>query len=95
MLLYPKLLNPEHSLCYIIIKFPEPIINNLRFPGGSDGKESFYNVGDVGSIPGLGRSPGGGHGNPHGQRSLAIPMDREAWRATVHGVTESWTRLRD
>ena len=80
MLLYPKLLNPEHSLCYIIIKFPEPIINNLRFPGGSDGKESFYNVGDVGSIPGLGRSLGGGNDyplqysyleNPHGQRSLA------------------------
>ena len=50
------------------------------FPGGSDGKESTYNVGDLGLIPGLGRSPGGGHGNPlqysclenpHGQRSLA------------------------
>ena len=34
------------------------------FPGGSDGKESSCNVGDMGSIPGLGRSPGGGHGNP-------------------------------
>ena len=50
------------------------------FPGGSDGKESAYNVGDLALIPGLGRSPGGGHGNPlqyscldspHGQRSLA------------------------
>ena len=50
------------------------------FPGGSDGKESTFNVGDLCSIPGLGRSPGGGHGNPlkyscledpHGQRSLA------------------------
>ena len=52
----------------------------MGFPGGSDGKESTYNVGDLGLIPGLGRSPGGGHGNPlqysclenpHGQRSLA------------------------
>ena len=52
----------------------------LGFPGGSDGKESACNVGDLGSIPGLGRSPGEGHGNPlqdsglenpHGQRSLA------------------------
>ena len=50
------------------------------FPGGSDGKEPAFNMGDLGSIPGLGRSPGGGHGNPlqysclenpHGQRSLA------------------------
>ena len=49
------------------------------FPGGSDGKESTCSVGDLGSVPGLGRSPGGGHGNPkqdsclenpHGQRSL-------------------------
>ena len=64
MLLYAKLLNPAHSLCYIIIKFPKPIINNLGFPGGSDGKESFCNVGDLVSIPGLGRSPGEGKGYP-------------------------------
>ena len=44
----------------------------LGFPGGSDGKESVCNVGDLSSIPGLGRSPGGEHVNPfHGQRSLA------------------------
>ena len=52
----------------------------MGFPGGSDGKESTCNVGDLGSIPRLGRSPGGGHGNPlqysclenpHGQRNLA------------------------
>ena len=80
MLLYPKLLNLEHSLCYIVIEFPKSVINNLRFPGGSDGKESFCNVGDVGSIPGLGRSLGEGNDyplqysyleNPRGQRSLA------------------------
>ena len=52
------------------------------------------NAGDVrtaGSIPGLGRSPGGGHGNPFQYSCLENPMDREAWRATVHGVTESRT----
>ena len=52
------------------------------------------NAGDVrtaGSIPGLGRSPGGGHGNPLQYSCLENPMDREAWRATVHGVTESRT----
>ena len=42
---------------------------------------------DVVSIPGLGRSPGGGHGNPLQYSCLKNPMDREAWRATVHGVT--------
>ena len=43
-------------------RLPTPVF--LGFPGGSDGKESACNVGDLGSIPGLGRSPGGGHGNP-------------------------------
>ena len=46
-------------------------------------------VRDAGSIPGLGRSPGGGHGNPLQYFCLENPMDRGAWRATVHGVTES------
>ena len=58
------------------------------FPGGSDGKESSCNVGDMGSIPGLGRSPGGGHGNPLQYSCLENPMDRAAWWATVHGVTK-------
>ena len=69
-----------------------PTLVFLGFPGGSDGKEFTCNT-DLGSIPGLGRSPGGGHGNPlqysfienpHGQKSLA-----------VHGVAKSWTRLSD
>ena len=46
---------------------------------------------DVDSIPGLGRSPGGGHGNPLQYSFLENLMDREAWRATVHGATKSWT----
>ena len=53
------------------------------------------NARDPGSIPGLGRSPGGGHGNPHQYSCLQNPMDRGAWWATVHGVTKSQTRLSD
>ena len=61
------------------------------FSGGSDGKESACNVGDLGSIPGLERSPGGGHGNPFQYSCPENPMDRGAWRAAVPGVTKSWT----
>ena len=60
----------------------------LGFPCGSDGKESICNVGDLGSIPRLGRSPGGGHGDPLQYSFLENPMDRGAWRAAVHGVTK-------
>ena len=63
-------------------------------PCGSAGKESACNAGELGSIPGLGRSPGEGHGNPLQYLVWRIPLDREAWRAT-HGVTKSWTRLSD
>ena len=49
---------------------------------------------DAGSIPGLGRSPGGENGNPLQYSCLESPMDREAWRATVHGVAKSQTRLK-
>ena len=59
-------------------------------PGGSDGKESAYNAGDPGSIPGLGRSPQAGNGNPLQYSCLKNPMDRGAWWATVHGVAKSW-----
>ena len=58
------------------------------FPGGSDGKESACNAGDLNSIPGLGRSPGGGHGNPLQYSCLEKPMDRGTWQATVHGVAK-------
>ena len=49
------------------------------FPGGSDGKASVYNGGDPGSVPGLGRSPGKGNGNPLQDYCLENPMDRGAW----------------
>ena len=58
-------------------------------PGGLDGKASAYNAGDLGSIPGLGRSPGQGDGNPLQYTCLENPMDRRACRATVHRVTVS------
>ena len=59
--------------------------NHLGFPGGSDGKESTCNAGDLGLIPGLGRSPGGGNGNALQYSCLENPMDRGAWRGIVHG----------
>ena len=62
---------------------------------GSEGKEAVCDVGDPGSIPGLGRSPGEGNGNPLQYSCLEIPMDRGAWQATVHGVAKSRTRLSD
>ena len=63
----------------------------MDFPGGSDGKESACNVEDLGSVLELGKSPGEGHGNPLQYSCLENPMDRRAWRATLHGVTQSRT----
>ena len=63
------------------------------FPGSSDGKEPACNVGDLGSIPGLGRSPREGNGNPLQYSCLENSMGRGAWRATVHGIAKSWTQL--
>ena len=65
------------------------------FPGGSDGKASAYNVGDPGSIPGSGRSPGEGNGNPLQYTCLENLMDEGTWQTKVHGVAESRTRLSD
>ena len=70
-------------------------LGSTAFPGGSDGKASVYNVGDLGSIPGSGRCAGEGNGNPLQYYCLENPMDRGAWWATVHGVTKIWTRLSD
>ena len=63
------------------------------FPGGSAGKESASDEGDLGLIPRSGRSPGEGNGNPLQYSCPENPMDRGAWRATVHGVTKSPTSL--
>ena len=70
-------------------------VQSRGFPGGSEVKASASRAGDPGSNPGSGRSPGEGNGNPLQYSCLENPMDGGAWWATVHGVTKSWTRLRD
>ena len=70
-------------------RLPTPVF--LDFPGGSAGKESTCNAGDLGSIPGLGKFPGGGKGYPLQYSGLENPTDGGAWQATVHGVAKSWT----
>ena len=69
--------------------------STLSVPGGSDSKASAYKARDPGSIPGLGRSPGEGNGNPLQYSCLENPKDGGAWEATVHGVTKSRTWLSD
>ena len=68
---------------------------SFGFPGVSAGKESARSAGDLGSIPGLGGSPGEGNGYPLQYCGLEKSMDRGALRATVHGVTKRRTRLSD
>ena len=63
------------------------------FPGGSNGKEPACNVGDLGSVPERGRSPGEGHDNPLQYFRLENPRDRGAWWTTIHGATKSRTWL--
>ena len=60
----------------------------MGFPGGSAGKESACNVQDLGSVPGLGRSPGEGNSNTLQFSWLGNPMDRGTWRATICGVAK-------
>ena len=71
------------------------ILVSVVVPGGLDNKEPACNAGDLGSIPGLGRAPGEGNGNPLQYSCLENSMDGGAWQATVHGVAKSQTRLRD
>ena len=78
-------------------EFIKDYIVLLGFRGGASVKNPPANAGDirdVGLIPGLGRSPGGGDDNPLQHSCLENPMDRGAWWATVHGVAKSWTRLK-
>ena len=65
----------------------------MGFTGGSVGKESACSRGDLGMIPGLGRSSGRGNDNPLQCSCLENPMDRGAWQATVHGVEKTQTQL--
>ena len=88
----------QGNFWFISAKMSLPSIN-VRLPGGSVEKNLPANAGgagatgDVGSIPGWGRSPGGGNGNPLQYSYLENPMERGAWWATAHGVTKSWTPI--
>ena len=79
-------------VCYYSINWF--ILTNTGFlvaSHGSDGKETACNAGDLGSIPGVGRSPGEGNGNLLQYSCLENSMDTGAWQVTTHGVTKSWT----
>ena len=67
----------------------------MGFPGGSDDKESTCNAGDLGSIPVVEDPLEEDIGTHSSILAWSIPMDREAWRAIVHGIANCWTRLRD
>ena len=71
------------------------LLFKVRFTGGSEVKASASNAGDLGSIPGSGRSSGEGNGNPLQYSCLESPLDGGAWKAIVHGVAKSRTRLSD
>ena len=100
-------LSLEPELLYCLVYFTTLFTNQMQlsikwlgFPGSSARKESTCNAGvtgvsgDVGSNPGLERSPGGERGNPLEYSCLENPMDREAWQAIVHRVAKSWTWLK-
>ena len=89
MIMYPVYSSISRVTIYCFL------IHDKGFPGDSDSKESACNAGDSSSIPGLGRSPGEGNGNPLQYSGLENPKDRGAWRDTVHGVTKSRTHLSD
>ena len=80
---------------YTLLSYLYSLFHPSGFPGGSEVKASACNVGDLGLIPGSGRSPGEGNGNSLQYSCLENPMDRGAWWATVHGVAKSQTRLSD
>ena len=82
----------------ILIQFPLAAFYSREsvyqlYAGGLDGKESACNVGDMGLITGLGKSPGEGNANPIQYSCLENPMDRGAWQATVHRIAGSQTRV--
>ena len=83
------------SYCFRILRISNKHLVRTSFPGGSEVKASAWDAGDPGSIPGLGRSPGEGNGNPLLYPCLENLMDGGAWWAIVHGVTKSWARLSD
>ena len=91
--LYGGKVSPGLHSCF---KTPNwEILDWQALPGGSEVKASAWKVEDLGSIPGSGRSPGEGNGNPLQYSCLENPMERGSLWATVHGVVKSWTRPTD
>ena len=88
---YYRILNSR--VPWIIFFFYVLPLDIQGFPGSSNSKESACNVGDLSSIPGLGRSPREGNHYPLQYSGLENSMDRGAWQVTVHGVAKSWTQL--
>ena len=87
----------KYGSTFKAVPFYYGLAKRPSFPDGKlylSGKESACNAGDLGSIPGLGRSPGAGHDNPFQYTCMENSMEREAWLATVHRVAQSGTRLK-
>ena len=92
---YAHLFMQKHKVHIILFSW-RPIFQLKGFPGGSVGKESACKAGDQGSIPGSGRSPEEGNGNPLEYSCLENSIDRGAWWATVHGAVtrlSNWTAI--
>ena len=83
----------RYKFPFIISFDSRELLSNTTLHCGSDGKESACSAGDLVCIPGSGRSPEEGNGNPLQYSCLENPMDRGAWQAVVHGVTKSRTQL--
>ena len=90
-------LSPSHAQRIPLVKQNLSEITSytspMKFLGGPDGKESACNVGDPSSVPGSGRSPGEGNGNPFPYSCLENSMGRGTWQAPVHGVAKNWMQL--
>ena len=96
MVLVSLLLSTYSVLARLLHHLIESTLNTHGcFPGGLVVRNLPANTGDTDSIPGSGRSPGEGNGNPLQYSCLENPMERGAWQATVHGVAKSQTRLSD
>ena len=81
---------PVHRVTRVRQELVTKLLSQFKgFAGGSDSKESTYNAGELGSVPGLGRSPGEGNGFPLQFSCPKNSMDREVEQATVHGATKS------
>ena len=85
----PSPANTVSECCLTMLFTSQVVLSSEGFPGESVIKKPPANSGDTSSIPGLGRSPGEGNGNPFQNSCLGNPMDRRAWWAVVHGVTQS------